>query len=94
MFVLSNLTECKVLRAVRPETGEDLQVFELRHPFRGKKGKFETVILSNHKKGRYFLLKPAAISSTAPIAAMAVAIPTGDFCVIPAAGGAAVTAAL
>jgi hypothetical protein len=46
------------------------------------------------KKVCYFLRMPALTSSTAPIAAMMVAMPTGDFCVIPAAGGAAVTAAL
>jgi len=44
------------------------------------------------KKGDYFLRMPAAASMTAPIAAMMVAIPTGDFCVTPAAAGAAGTA--
>jgi hypothetical protein len=41
------------------------------------------------KKGDYFLRIPAATSMTAPIAARIVAIPTGDFCVTPAAAGAA-----
>ena len=42
----------------------------------------------------YFLRTAAAASRAAPMAARMVAIPTGDFCVIPAAGGATGTAAL
>ena len=42
----------------------------------------------------YFLRIAAAASRVPPMAARMVAIPTGDFCVIPAAGGADGTAAL
>ena len=41
------------------------------------------------EKGNYFLRMPVAASRAAPIAARMVSIPTGDFCVTPAATGAA-----
>jgi hypothetical protein len=90
-----------MVKVIRPATGEDHRsstetgdFFDLLHPAWMRQGKVEKLPLVESKKGGYFLRIPAAASRAAPIATRIVTIPTGEFCVVPAAAGAVVIAAL